>query len=105
MQAEGPGALFGQGVAWLRRNRVLLPGITVLTRLVISVREQADDRLYRTVSGAAAAADADLPARLRVLLDVSPAQRVSEWERLRRVPVRTSGPALERALAWAAERR
>lgn len=50
--AEGPGALFGQGVGWLRRNRVLLPGITVLTRLVGTVRESAADRML------AAAADA-----------------------------------------------
>jgi Resolvase, N terminal domain/Domain of unknown function (DUF4158) len=30
--AEGPGALFTHGVGWLRRARVLLPGITVLIR-------------------------------------------------------------------------
>jgi len=45
-QAEGPAALFEQGVGWLRRNRVLLPGITVLTRLVNTVRETAADRMH-----------------------------------------------------------
>ncbi|MEV1178575.1 DUF4158 domain-containing protein [Nonomuraea sp. NPDC049784] len=48
--AEGPTALFDQSVAWLRRHRVLLPGVTVLERLVASVREQADERLYATVA-------------------------------------------------------
>ncbi|MDX6418568.1 MAG: hypothetical protein QOG28_3188 [Trebonia sp.] len=37
--AEGPYRLFGQAVAWLRRNKVvLLPGVTVLARLVANVR-------------------------------------------------------------------
>ena len=101
--AEGPVALFGQAVAWLRRRRVLLPGVSVLARLVTTVRAEAADRLHRTVAKAAVAADADLPARLRALLDVPAGQRVSEWERLRRSPVRTSGPGLERALTRAAE--
>ncbi|MEV1245495.1 Tn3 family transposase [Nonomuraea sp. NPDC049750] len=32
--AEGPVALFEQSVAWLRRHRVLLPGVTVLEHLM-----------------------------------------------------------------------
>ncbi|QFY09147.1 DUF4158 domain-containing protein [Nonomuraea phyllanthi] len=43
--AEGPTALFDQSVACLRRHRMLLPGVTVLERLVASVREQTDERL------------------------------------------------------------
>ena len=101
--AEGPVALFGQAVAWLRRQRVLLPGVSVLARLVTAVRAEAADRLHRSVAGAAASADAELPGRLRALLEVPAGQRVSEWERLRRAPVRTSGPSLERALSRAAE--
>lgn len=45
--AEGPTALFDQSAAWLRRHRVLLPGVSVL---VGSVRERADARLYATVA-------------------------------------------------------
>src|SRR6266496_4411195 len=39
--AEGPVALFEQATGWLRRNRVLLPGVTVLARQVAAARETA----------------------------------------------------------------
>ena len=40
--AEGPVALFEQATGWLRRNRVLLPGVTVLARQVAAAREAAE---------------------------------------------------------------
>lgn len=40
--AEGPVALFEQAVGWLRRHRVLLPGVTVLARRVAAARDAAD---------------------------------------------------------------
>ncbi|WP_240777146.1 hypothetical protein [Nonomuraea basaltis] len=71
--------MFDQSVAWLRRHRVLLPGATVLERLVASVREQADERLYATV-----ARHASLRRELSGLLMVPEGARMSELERLRR---------------------
>lgn len=68
--AEGPGALFDHGVGWLRRNRVLLPGITVLIRLVVTVREAAAQRMQTTLAAAATAVDPMLPGRLRASLAV-----------------------------------
>jgi hypothetical protein len=94
--AEGPGALFDQGVAWLRRNRVLLPGITVLTRLVTRVREEAADRMHAMLAAAAAAADPMLSQRLRASLQVPEGARFSELESWRRAPVRVSGPGAGR---------
>jgi len=88
---EGELALFTQAVAWLRRHRVLLPGASVLARLVASVREEAADRMYRTLTEAAAGADPEMPGRLLGLLRVVDGQRFSELERLRRSPTRTSG--------------
>jgi hypothetical protein len=96
--AEGPTALFDQSVAWLRRHRVLLPGVTVLERLVGSVREQADERLYATVARQASRADAGLPRALLGLLEVPEGSRFSELERLRQAPKRQSGAELVRAL-------
>jgi hypothetical protein len=96
--AEGPYRLFEQSVAWLRRYRVLLPGVSVLVRLVAKVRESAAERMYRTLAEAAVGADRELPNRLAGLLQVAEGQRFSELERLRRVPTRTSGRAMGRAL-------
>jgi TnpA family transposase len=96
--AEGPTALFDQSVAWLRRHRVLLPGVRVLERLVASVREQTDDRCHAVVARQAERADAALPGRLGELPVVPPGQRLSRLEELRQAPKRTSGTEMVRAL-------
>ena len=96
--AEGPVALFEHAVGWLRRQRVLLPGVTVLARRVANARDVAEARLYETVAAAAKRADRQLPGRLVELLQVPPGSRVSALERLRRSPRRSSGPEMVKAL-------
>jgi len=100
---EGPGALFDHGVGWLRRHRVLLPGITVLTRLVRTVREAAAQRMHTSLAAAATAVDPMLPGRLRASLAVPEGFRFSEMESWRRAPTRVSGPGLVKALDRAAD--
>lgn len=96
--AEGPVALFNQSVHWLRRNRVLLPGVSVLARQVAEVRGIAEQRLYATVANAARRADTSLPGDLVALLEVPEGKRLSELERMRRPPTRTTGNAMKGAL-------
>ncbi len=96
--AEGPVALFNQAVGWLRRNRVLLPGVSVLARQVSEVRTIAEKRLHATVARAAARADRELPGQLVATLVTPEGKRFSELERLRRPPTRTTGTAFARAL-------
>ncbi len=77
---------------------MLLPGVSVLARQVAEVRGTAEQRLYTTVAKAARRADAALPADLVGLLDVPGGRRVSELERLRRPPTRTTGTSMAKAL-------
>ncbi|MET8145779.1 DUF4158 domain-containing protein [Sphaerisporangium sp. NPDC005288] len=51
--AEGPVALFNHAVTWVRKNRVLLPGVSVLARQVSEARTAAERRLYEAVARAA----------------------------------------------------
>ncbi|MCO5996925.1 hypothetical protein [Actinoallomurus rhizosphaericola] len=44
-------ALFNQAVGWLRRHRVLLPGVSVPARQVSEARKVAETRLHATVAG------------------------------------------------------
>jgi hypothetical protein len=90
--AEGPVALFNHAVTWLRRNRVLLPGVSVLARQVSEARQAADRRLNEAVAKAALRADPALPLALRRLLVVPEGKRVSELERLRTPPTKSTGP-------------
>lgn len=97
---ERPSQLFDHGVAWLRSEKVLLPGVSVLARLVSEVRTDMSDRLY---SRLASRVSSELGQRLDKLLTVPSGSRVSELDRLRRAPTRESGPEMVRALDRAAE--
>ncbi len=87
-----------QAVGWLRRHRVLLPGVSVLARKVSEVRAVAEKRLHATVARAAHRADAALPGDLVATLVTPEGARFSELERLRRPPTRTTGTAFARSL-------
>jgi Domain of unknown function (DUF4158) len=68
---DGPRALFDWAVLWLIEHRVLLPGITVLARLVAGVRASEHERFHERL---AAAVPEGLAARHEKLLipDVPP---------------------------------
>ena len=96
--AEGPVALFNQAVGWLRRHRVLLSGVSVLAKQVAAVRAVAEKRLYATVANATRRADGALPGDLVALLQAPEGRWVSELERLRQPPTRTTGTSMAKAL-------
>ncbi|MBT2552313.1 Tn3 family transposase [Arthrobacter sp. ISL-5] len=92
---EGPVRLFERAAVWLRERKVLLPGISTLTRLVAEVRAEANDRLYSALIDAAGPA---LIQELEGLLCVEDGSRLTAWERLRTGPSRVSVPELLRQL-------
>lgn len=75
-------------------------GASRLARLAGSVREAANQRLWDTLYGMLGVGQ---QAVLDSLLTVPPGERVSELDRLRRGPVRVSGPQMKRALERAEE--
>ncbi|WTK59023.1 DUF4158 domain-containing protein [Streptomyces anulatus] len=94
---DGPKALFDAAAGWLREGRVLLPGASRLARLVGTVWKGANQRLWNTLYKLL---NTGQRAVLNSLLTVPPGERVSELDRLRRGPVRVSGPQMK----WAFQR-
>ena len=90
-----PSVLFRAAHRQLLARQILLPGQSVLTRLIATVRERAAHRVH---SRLARAADPELRARLEKLLLVPEGQRRSELDLLRRPPFTPTITGLVRAL-------
>ena len=100
LSPERPVVLFDRTTARLVERKILLPGVTVLTRLIARVRDRAAERLWRSL--------AQMPTpkqrrRLESLLTVPDGARLSALDRLRRAPTRISSPAMVQALDRLAE--
>ncbi len=97
---DGPKALFEGAVAWLRDRRVLLPGVTRLSKLVARIRDAAMQRLWDVLAALVTPAQARM---LELLLEVPAGARKSDLERLRNGPTNPSGKAMVAALDRVAE--
>ncbi len=99
---ERPSVLFDLATAWLLDKKVLLPGVTTLTRLISSIRERVAERLWQRLS---AVVTPEQRTDLEGLLARAGTSRISNLERLRRAPSRASAPVLVQALARLTEAR
>ena len=95
LSEERPSLLFDMATAWLSERKVILPGVTILTRLISRVRERVSGRLWRTLARLPNPEQRD---RLEGLLKVPEDARTSHLDRLRRSPTRVSAPGLIEAL-------
>jgi Domain of unknown function (DUF4158) len=95
MTGDGPRVIFADAAAWLRGQRVLVPGVTTLARLVARARAEGDRRLWETL--ATVAPEAELVG-LDALLDVGEGARTAELERVPRGPADPTGTSLKLAL-------
>jgi len=87
LSPERPSMLFDLATARLVERRVLLPGVSVLARLVASVRDRTRTRLWQAL---ARRADPALREQLQLLLVVPDGARQTPLDRLRRAPTRVS---------------
>lgn len=92
---ERPSLLFDLATGWLIQHKILLPGVSTLTRLISEVRERASNRLWLRLS--------ELPTseqvvKLETLLQVPEGSRASRFDQLRKGPVTVSGPAFNDAI-------
>ena len=92
---DRPSVLFDRATAWLVTEKVLLPGASVLERLIARIRARAGRRLWRAL---ARDVTREQRAQLDALLVAGEAGRPSLLDRLRDGPYLRSGAELSRAV-------
>ena len=92
---ERPSLMFDFATAWLIQRKVLLPGVTTLTRLIAEIRGKAANRLWRRLSFLPTE---EQKAKLETLLQVPEGERTSRFDRFRKGPVTISSPAFNEAV-------
>src|SRR6266849_4112235 len=95
LSSEQPSVLFDLATARLVEQQVLLPGVSILARLVVRIREHANARLYRKLARVPSAEQRD---HLKELLVVPAGARRSALGRLRRGPTQPTAVGLLEAL-------
>lgn len=95
LSAERPIVLFDLVTARLVEKKILLPGVTVLTKLIARVRDRASARLWCYLGKLPSF---EQQSRLDALLIIPEGSRISSLDRLRRAPTRISSPSMTDAL-------
>ena len=92
---DRPSHLFELATHWLRERKVLLPGVTTLTRLISEIRDRASLRAWQRL---AALPSAEQRNELETMLAVPSGERRSRFDQLRQSPRYVSSTSLLSAL-------
>ena len=92
---DRPSLLIDRATAWLVGNKVLLPGISTIERLVAQIRHRAAHRAWRILAGALTP---EQRQHAEALLDAGRPEPSMTFERLRAAPTRRSPTELIRSL-------
>jgi hypothetical protein len=93
--AERPIVLFDSATARMTERRILLPGVTTLSRLIGRISDRAAGRLWKIL---AQALHRGQRQRLQSLLRVPESTATSALDQLRKPPVYISAPGMVEAL-------
>jgi hypothetical protein len=84
---EKPSILFYISVSWLSHNKILLPGITTLERIVVRIRE----RIYNIIWNSLYAIPSEFQKRrLKSIILVRKNKRFSDFDNYRKGPFHVS---------------
>jgi hypothetical protein len=92
---ERPSLMFDFATAWLIQNKILLPGVSTLSRLISEIRERAVIRLWKQLS---LLPTKEQKEKLETLLQVPEGERISRFDCYRKGPVTISSPAFTTAV-------
>ena len=92
---ESPSMMFDLTTARLIEQKILLPGVTVLSRLISAVREKVANRTWKILSKLLNSKQLE---NLEALIVVVEKNRLTPLEQLRKSPTRKSAPSLVNAL-------
>ena len=92
---ERPSLLFDLAANWLVQHKILLPGVSTLTRLIAEIRARATLRLWFRLSGLPTK---EQVGKLETLLQVPDGSRTSRFDCYRKGPVNISGPTFNKSV-------
>lgn len=92
---EKPSHLFDLTLSWLVENKILLPGLTTITRLIIGVRQRAFDTLWKKLE---TIPTEEQKSSLEQLMEVSLQTKTTWFDYYQKGPTRISSTAFIKAL-------
>lgn len=95
LSAESPSVLFDLTTARLAERKILLPGVSVLARLVASIRERAANRLFKVLSSLPNKKQIEILEKLLLIKELA---RYSTLDRLRHSPTRVNAKSMLAAI-------